>query len=612
MLSCGKKIVVMKFLSQWNRLSLRTKSALLIEGLVVTVVLLTGITATMREKKTLERELEKRGLALAGDLAKFASRPLLSKDLPTLRRFVNHSMEQDYVRYVMLLDPQGKVIMHSDLAEIGKTFNDTMTMAALNSDVPGCTHVHVLEKEPRYCDIFAPIEVADVRLGTVRLGYSYRAAEKEINAAQKQILLIGLVAAFIGGVVAYLLAGFISSPIKRITNAMGKVADGDLDTVLTIKRNDEVGALANSFNKMTQDLRKTTISKDYVDNIIGSMSDTLIVVDPDAKIRSVNRATCDLLGYAEDELVGRDINLIVASEEPVFKVKTTESRHGRATLVNHEVNYVTKLGKQIAMLLSEAVLKDKEERVIGIAGLARDIEERKRAEQALRESEARLRFLSSQLLTVQEEERRRLSAELHDELGQALILFKINLRAIQRALGTNQAQLKRECEDLIGYINEVSENVRRLSRDLSPAILEDLGFLAAVRRLIEGFAKHSNIRTSLDMADIEHLLPKEAQIIVYRIVQECFTNIARHSQASNVSFEIGKRDTQLVFRVEDDGSGFDVEEVLATDSIEKGLGLPAMLERARMLKGSLDIRSEEGKGTIITCTIPIDEGGGRE
>ena len=599
----------MKLVSQWKGLSLRTKSTLLIEGLVVTVVLVTGITATMREKRTLERELEKRGLALAVDLAKFAARPLLSKDLPTLRRFVNHSMEQDYVRYVMLLDPQSNVIMHSDLAKIGKTFSDTLTIAAVKSDVPGCVLVQVSDVEPRYCDIFAPIEVADVRLGTVRLGYSYRAAEKEIDAARTQILYIGFVTAMIGGVVAYFLAGFISSPIKRITDAMGRVADGDLDTVLTIKRNDEVGALADSFNKMTQDLRKTTISKDYVDNIIGSMNDTLIVVDPDAKIRSVNRATCDLLGYAEDELVGKDINVIVAGEEPVFRMETTRSRHNRPTLVNHEVNYVTKLGKQIPMLLSEAILRDKEEKVVGIAGLARDIEERKRAEEALRESERRLRFLSSQLLTVQEEERGRLSAELHDELGQALVLFKINIRGIQRALGTDQAELKRECEDLITYINEVTENVRRISRDLSPAILEDLGFLAALRRLIESFARRSSMETSIDMADIEDLLPKEAQIIAYRIVQECFTNIARHSRATNVSFMIGKRGGQLVFRVEDNGTGFNVEEVLGTESIEKGLGLPAMFQRARMLKGSLGIRSQQGRGTIVTCTIPIDNGG---
>jgi signal transduction histidine kinase len=279
--------------------------------------------------------------------------------------------------------------------------------------------------------------------------------------------------------------------------------------------------------------------------------------------------------------------------------------------VNHEVNYVTSIGKQIPMLLSAAILRDKEEKVVGMVGLARDIEERKRSEEILKESESRLRFLSSKLLTAQEEERKRLSAELHDELGQALVLFKIQLRAIQGSLGTDQAQLKGECDELIGYINEVSENVRRLSRDLSPAILEDLGFLAAIRRLADGFAKQLDVEVSLDAADTEDLFSREAQIIAYRIIQECFTNIAKHSQAKNVSVEIGKRAGQLYFRVEDDGRGFNVKEVLATDPMEKGLGLAAMLERARMLRGSCNIQSQERVGTIVTCTIPIHDGESR-
>ena len=123
----------MKLFPQWIKFSLRTKLTLLIESLVVILVVVTGVITTMREKETLESELHKRGLALAADLAKFTARPLLSQDLPTLRRFVNHSMEQDYVRYVMILDPHGKVVMHSDLAEVGKTYKDKVNIIAVNS-----------------------------------------------------------------------------------------------------------------------------------------------------------------------------------------------------------------------------------------------------------------------------------------------------------------------------------------------------------------------------------------------------------------------------------------------------------------------------------------------
>ena len=159
----------MKLFPQWTEFGLRAKLTLLIESLVVLLVLVTGIITTMREKEALESELHKRGLALAADLARFTARPLLRQDLATLRRFVNHSMEQDYVRYVVVLDPSGKVVMHSDLTEVGKTYKDSLNIAAVNSKEPGCTHTYLSKKEESLCDIFAPIQVSEVRLGTVRL-----------------------------------------------------------------------------------------------------------------------------------------------------------------------------------------------------------------------------------------------------------------------------------------------------------------------------------------------------------------------------------------------------------------------------------------------------------
>ncbi|UCF83583.1 MAG: PAS domain S-box protein [Desulfobacteraceae bacterium] len=599
----------MKLFPKPIKLSLRAKIALLIESLVVIFVVVTGVITTMREKETLVSELRKRGLALADDLAKFTVRPLLSQDLTTLRRFVNHSMTQDYVRYVFILDPHGKVVMHSNLAEVGKTYKDSVNIAAVNSKGPGC--ILLSERGKLYFDMFTPIRVSNVRLGTVRLGYSHIAIEKEIANARQQIFLIGLVTAIIGGVIAYFLATFISLPIKEITDATEKVANGDLNTRLTIKRNDEIGALANSFNKMTEDLRRTTISKDYVDNIIGSMNDTLVVVDPNAKISSVNKATCDLLGYKENELIGKDINRIVPLEEKIFRDSGFQRLLGGETLVNHEIDYMTRNGKRVPMLFSAAVLINKEGKTEGVVGIARDITERREAEEALRQSERELHFLSYQLLSAQEKERRRLSVELHDELGQALMVFKLKVRSIQRALGKGQANLKAECDEVIAYINEVTENVRRLSRDLSPSILEDLGLSAAIRWLVEASTKHYNIKSSLDMNEMDYLFSHEGQITVYRIVQECLTNIAKHAQATQVSIAISKQDDEVLFSVEDDGKGFDVKEAFSRDPIKKGLGLSAMYERVRILGGSLDIWSEKGTGTRITFKVPLDERGNR-
>jgi PAS domain S-box-containing protein len=605
----AKKGLWMKLFPPWIKFGLRTKLTLLIGSLVVILVLVMGIITTMREKETLESELRKRGLALAADLAKFTVRPLLSQDLPTLRRFVNHSMDQDYVHYVIILDPHGKVIMHSDLAEVGKNYKDRLDIAALASKEPVDAHAHLRKKGELHFDICAPIQVSDIRLGTVRLGYSYMAVEKEIAKARQQIFVIGLLTTIIGGVFAHLLATFISSPIRQVTDATGKVANGDLNTLLTIKRNDEIGALADSFNKMTEDLRRTTISKDYVDNIIGSMNDTLVVIDPDAKIRSVNKAMCNLLEYKEDELIGKDINLIVPDEEKIFRGSGFQRLLGEATAVNNEIDYVTRKGKRIPMLFSAAVLKNKEGGTEGIVGIARDVTERKQAEEALRESERHLRFLSSQLLTAQEKERRRLSRELHDELGQALMVLKLKVRSIQRELGTGQASLKGECGEVIDYVNEVTENVRRLSRDLSPSILEDLGLSAAIRWLVDASTKHCNIEISLDMMEMENLFSQEGQITVYRILQECLTNIAKHAQATYVSIVIRKNDGRVLFSVEDDGKGFDVKEVFGKDPGKKGLGLAAMYERTRILGGSLDIWSQKDRGARITFTVPLDEGG---
>jgi signal transduction histidine kinase len=237
--------------------------------------------------------------------------------------------------------------------------------------------------------------------------------------------------------------------------------------------------------------------------------------------------------------------------------------------------------------------------------LKTQISERKRTEEALRESEKQLRYLSSQLLTTQETERRRLSRELHDELMQSLALLKIRLSLIEGQLKEDQAQTKVMCAALFGHIDEMIEDVRRLSRDLSPLLLEDLGLSAALQWLINNLAKNYNIQASMDIPSIDHLFPQESRIMLYRIFQEALTNIGKHAQASTLSVAIQCQNGSATFSLEDDGKGFDLSQVVSKSAGERGLGLMTMDERVRLLGGALDIQSQEGKGTRLSFAIPI-------
>jgi signal transduction histidine kinase len=191
--------------------------------------------------------------------------------------------------------------------------------------------------------------------------------------------------------------------------------------------------------------------------------------------------------------------------------------------------------KQVELVLQKAHDELEKQVKQRTAELVKEIEERKWTEEALRESEKTLRYLTSQFLTAQEREKRRVSRELHDELGQALALLKLRLRFIEKNLQEDQTILKKECEDNLQYIDQVIEDVRRLSRDLSPSILEDLGLSAALHWLINNLMKNYLIEISLDVEDINHLFSQDAQIIIYRIFQEALTNIGKHAQATKVS-----------------------------------------------------------------------------
>jgi signal transduction histidine kinase len=230
--------------------------------------------------------------------------------------------------------------------------------------------------------------------------------------------------------------------------------------------------------------------------------------------------------------------------------------------------------------------------------------DRERTEKSLKKSERQLHLLSSHLLTAQETERKRISMELHDELGQSLALLKLQISFVENKLHTNQRALRRECEQTLQYIDQIIENVRRLSRDLRPPMLEDFGLVPALHRLAKEFSKHYKIHTYVEAEEINHFIPLKSQVMIYRIIQEAMNNIRKHAQASQVKIMVREKGSNHHFVVEDDGKGFSPQHLKAIKPEEKGLGLASMEERARILGGSFEVRSHKRKGTRLTFTIP--------
>jgi|GEM_PF-624032 len=341
--------------------------------------------------------------------------------------------------------------------------------------------------------------------------------------------------------------------------------------------------------------------------LVETLSEGLGVQDENGVWIYVNDRLCEMLGYSREEMIGRPLTSFLSeANQTVYREQVVKRRGGE--IEAYELSWLKRDQRTVSTLVSPKPIFNERGQFKGSFAVVTDITGRKEAEEALKESEKQMRVLSSQLLTAQETERKRISRELHDELGQSLTVMKLRLNFIEKNLSKHQGELKQECEYGVQYIDQVIENIRRLSRDLSPTILDDFGLSAALRWLINNFAKSYSIKVTLEMVDIDSLLPPDSHVVIYRTVQEALTNVGKHSQAKTVSIGIHQEDNTVLFSVEDDGIGFDEWVTTARNPEEKGLGLATMKGRAQMVGGVLQVRTQEGKGTRITLSIPIQQG----
>ena len=346
----------------------------------------------------------------------------------------------------------------------------------------------------------------------------------------------------------------------------------------------------------------------YFRQLTENVSDVIGLLTADGLIKYLNPTVVRLLGFAPQELVGTSFFALVHPSEvetlrQLFQrllLQQTAEDFSTVVQVRHQSGTWHLWQIKGKNLLAEPVMA-------GIVINAQDITEQKNLEEALQQSAKKLRTLTAQIFAAQETERRRLSLELHDELGQSLTALKLQLRAIANKLRKDQTKLKEECSQMLTYINGVVENVRRLSHDLCPSLLENVGLGAALRHLLENFRRFYQISDNLQELDnIEAILPAAAKIHLYRIFQELLTNIDKHAQANAIHLEVQRLNHRLAVTVADNGVGFPPGEVDPKTG-QTGLGLSAISERILMLGGTLDIQNQPQGGTRIHFTVPLQK-----
>ena len=226
------------------------------------------------------------------------------------------------------------------------------------------------------------------------------------------------------------------------------------------------------------------------------------------------------------------------------------------------------------------------------------------SEQALATSRQELRDLAARLLTVQEEERRRISRDLHDDINQRLAMLIVQAESLETHLPASAVGCSKELRSIQDRLTELSDDVRHLAYQFHPSILDDLGLPVALQRLIDECAVRSNISISLDVMAAPKAVPQTVSTCLYRIAQECLANIMKHAHASKARVSLASTAEGITLTVQDDGVGFDTQQVIDNP---RGLGVVGMAERVRLVHGTVTIDSIPQQGTRLSIHVPRAE-----
>ncbi|MCX6010096.1 MAG: PAS domain S-box protein [Chloroflexi bacterium] len=340
-------------------------------------------------------------------------------------------------------------------------------------------------------------------------------------------------------------------------------------------------------------------SQENYEELFTNASDAIWVHDMDGKIVIANKACEKVTGYSPDGLIGKSVSELMAPDALIIaKEVKTKLMKGQSIDQRYDQRLIKKDGSETIIELFTRLIKA-DGKPSDFHNIARDVTE----ERKLRDN---LRIQIHRTLMAQEEERKRIARELHDDVAQSILLLsrRLDILISEGAHKPPKASVS-ELEDIQAIANEAYKSLQRYARDLRPSILDQMGLVAALNWLADELSKELGIKATVKADKLPPLISSEIELVMFRIAQESLNNVRKHAQASKVKIAVESSSSNMRMIITDNGKGFLTSRLTGNLAREGKLGLLGMEERARLIGGSLQIKSEPGKGTIVIAKAPI-------